>query len=197
MAVPGSYNLICPMCDRETTHKILKGEFRTSKDEVMVDGVVKCKECGHTRKKIIREKTAIDVPLIISWKKDTSKTRVTLLPEEWIHLDDELLVDGSRTKITAIETRERRVSSAQAQDIVTIWTKRFDRAVVKVAVHKGRNTISHHMEVPPEEEFYVNDPIQVGRYNAVIYRIKTTKGVLKRGSARAEDITRIFARMIG
>ncbi len=196
MAVPDSYYLICPICDEETIHKILKGEFRSSQDEVIIDGVVKCKECGHTRKKIIREKTAIDVPLIISWKKETWKTNVSLLPEEWVHVDDELLADNYRTKITAIETEERRVTSAKAEDIITIWTKKFDKTLVKVAIHKGRNTTSYTLEVPPEEEFYVNDPIQVGRYDAVIYRIKTTKGIIKRGAAKAEDITRVFAKMI-
>ncbi len=197
MAVPDSYHLICPVCDKETTHKILKGEFRTSQDEAIIDGVVKCKECGNTRKKTIREKTAIEVPLIISWKKETWKTSVSLLPEEWVHVDDELLVDNSRTKITAIETEARRVKSAKAEDITTIWTKKFDKTLVKVAVHKGRNTISHTLEVPPEEEFYVNDPIQIGRYDGIIYRIKTTKGIIKKGSAKAEDITRVYAKMIG
>lgn len=196
MAIPGSYHIICPICDRETTHKILKGEVRTTDEEIVIDGVVKCKDCGHTRKKTIREKTAIDVPLIISWKKETWKTSVSLLPDEWVHMDDELMVDDNRTKITSIETKERREVSAKAEDITTIWTKKFDRSLVKVAIHKGHNTISQTLEVPPEEVFYVGDPIQVGRHDAVIYRIKTTSGILKKGSAKAEEITRIFAKMI-
>ncbi len=196
MNISGTYNLICPVCETETPHKILKGEVGTSGKEITIDGVVKCEECGHTRHKTIREKTAIDVPLIISWKKETEKTSISLLPDEWVHVDDELLVDGVRTKITAIETEPRRVTKAKAEDITTIWTIKYDKTLVKVAVHKGRNTVSRVLEVPPEEEFYINDPIQVGRYDAVIQRIKTTKGIVKRGSAKADDITRIYAKMI-
>ncbi len=196
MNISGTFYLICPVCETETPHKILKGEVGTSGKEITIDGTVRCDECGHTRHKTIREKTAIDVPVIISWKKETNKSSISLLPEEWVHVDDELLIDGGRTKVTAIETEQRRVSSAKAEDIITIWTKKYDKTLVKVAVHKGRNTISRTLEVPPEEEFYVNDPIQVGRYDAVIQRIKTTKGVVKRGSAKADDISRIYVKII-
>ena len=196
MNISGTYFLICPVCDTETPHKVLKGEIGTSGKEVTIDGVVRCDECGHTRHKTIREKTAIDVPLIISWKKETAKHSISLLPEEWVHVEDELLVNDTRTKVTSIETKERRTNSAQAEDIVTIWTRKYDKTLVKVALHKGRNTISKTLEVPPEEEFFVNDPIQIGRYDAVIERIKTTNGVVKRGSAKADDISRIYAKMI-
>ncbi|MFO7991354.1 MAG: HVO_0476 family zinc finger protein, partial [Thermoplasmata archaeon] len=64
------------------------------------------------------------------------------------------------------------------------------------ALHKGRNTISKTIETPPEEEFFVNQPITVGKHDAVIYRIKTKDDIIKDGSAKAEDIRRIYAKMM-
>lgn len=196
MAVPNHYYLWCPVCEDERKHKILKGEVGTSGKEITIDGVVECQECGHTRHKTIREKAAIDVPVIISWKKESEKTSISLLPDEWVHKGEEFIIDNTRVKVTSLETKGRRKDSAQADDIVTIWTKKHDKSLVKIALHKGRNTISKTIETPPEEKFFVNQPITVGKNDAVIYRIKTKDDIIKDGSAKAEDIRRIYAKMM-
>lgn len=196
MDVPNIYYLQCPNCSKETKHKILKGEVNASGKETTIDGVVKCTECGHTRKKIIREDNAIEVPLIISWKKQTEKESMYLYPDEWVHKGDELIVDGERVKVTSIEQEGKRTDSSKVEDIKTIWTKKHEQSLVKISIHKGRNSISKTLEVPPKEEFYVGDRLEVGNYNTVIHRIKTKDDIVKKGKAKAEEIVRVYAKQI-
>ncbi len=196
MATPSAYYLECPACQKETVHKLLKGTASDKGNEFTIDGVVKCNDCGHTRHKVIREKNAIDVPVIISWKEDSIQNTASLLPDEWLHVGEDFILEGSRVKITSIEVGDKRVDKAKAEDITTIWTKRHDKVRVKVSLHKGTTTLSKILVVPPDDEFYVNNEIQVGKYSAVIHRIKTHDDIIKRGKATAEDIKRLYATVI-
>lgn len=197
MELPGSYYLECPGCGKETLHKILKGEVGTKGEEVTIDGVIKCQDCGNTRHKTIRENSAIDIPVIVSWKDASYKEDLSLYPEEWIHKGDDLLIDGIRVKVTSIELEgNKRVKSAKADDIVTIWTIEHEKELVKVSIHKGRNSVSKTLEAAPEEEFFIGDRLDIGKYDTVIHRINTTEGTIDRGKAKAEDITRIYTKMI-
>lgn len=197
MEAPQSYYLRCPVCEKETQHRILKGDVGTSGEEITIDGVIKCNECGHTRHKTLREKAAIDVPVIVSWKDDSDKKKISLYPDEWVTKGEELIVDGERAQVTSIEQEgNKRVDSSEVGDIETIWAKKHEKVRVKVAIHKGRNTVSETLEVSPDEEFFINDRLEAGKYDTVIYRMKTEDGVVKDGKAVADDIVRIYAKRI-
>jgi len=197
MDIPNSYYLTCPNCDEETEHDILKGEAGTGGKEITIDGVVRCQECGHTRHKVIRESNAIDVPVIVSWKTESKRKKVSLYPDEWVHQGDEFIVDGSRVKVTSLEQEgNKRVSSSKVEELKTIWTRKHEKSLVKVSIHKGRNSVSKTLEVPPEEEFFIGDRLDVGKYQTVIHRIKTDEDTLRKGKARAENIVRIYTKNI-
>ncbi len=200
MKVPNSYYLECSVCGEETLHEILKGELGTKGEEVTIDGIVKCEECGTTEHRTIREKKAIDVPIVVSWKDESNKDKISLYPDEWIHKDDELILDESTVKVTSIAQKKEdgiaRTDSSKVEDIKTIWAKKHDKVRVKVTVNKGRSSSSEILEVVPEEEFYVNDMLEFDKDEAVIHRILTHDGMEKDGKVKAEDIKRIYAKRI-
>ncbi len=196
MKVPNSYYLQCPACQKETLHDILKGEIGTKGEEVTIDGVVKCEDCGNTRHKTIREKKAIDVPIVVSWKGDSEKDQISLYPDEWVHEGDELILDGTNVKITSIEKEEGRTDSSKVEDIKNLWAKKHEKVRVKFTVHKGRSSSSEIHEVAPKEEFYVNDRVEVDGDEAVIHKIMTEDEVKTKGKAVAEEIKRIYAKKI-
>lgn len=196
MKVPDSYYLQCPGCKKETLHEILKGEIGTQGEEVTIDGVVKCEECGNTRHKTIREKKAIDVPIVVSWKGESQKDHISLYPDEWVHKGDDLILDGTNVKITSIEKEDGRTDSSKVEDIENLWAKKHDKVRVKFTVHKGRSSASEVREVVPEEEFYVNDRIEIDGDEAVIHKIMTEEEVKRKGKAIAEDIKRVYAKRI-
>ncbi len=197
MKVPDSYYLQCSVCEKETLHEILKGEIGTKGEEVTIDGVVKCEECGTTRHKTIREKKAIDVPIVVSWKGESEKDRISLYPDEWVHTGDELILDGTTVKITSIEKDdEGRTDSSKVEDIKSLWAKEHEKVRVKFTLHKGRSSSSEVQEVAPKEEFFVNDLVEVDGEEAVIHKIMTEDGVIREGKAIAEDIKRIYTKKI-
>ncbi len=200
MKVPNSYYLRCSVCEEDTLHKILKGEVGTKGKEVTIDGVVRCNECGTTEHRTIREKKAVDVPIIVSWKDDSEKESISLYPDEWIHIGDELIIDDSTVKVTSITQRKKdgtaRTSSSKVEDIDTIWAKKYDKVRVKVTVNKGRSSSSEVLEVVPEEEFHLNSMLEFDKDEAVIHKIMTHDGMIKKGSVKAEDIKRIYAKKI-
>jgi len=196
MKVPNSYYLQCSVCERETLHEILKGEIGTEGEEVTIDGVVQCEECGTTRHKTIREKKAIDVPIIVSWKGESKKDKISLYPEEWIHKGDELILEGTTVKVTSIEKENGRTDSAKVEDIKNLWTKKHEKVRVKITINKGRSSSSKVQEVAPEEEFFVNDRLKIDGDEAVIHKIMTEDEVKRDGKAIAEDIKRIYAKRI-
>lgn len=197
MKVPNFYYLTCPVCGEETKHKILKGEVGDTGEEITIDGVVECTKCGNTRHKVIREKNAIDVPIVVSWKDESDKDNVSLYPDEWVHKGDEFLLDGEKVKVTSLQLEgNKRKDSSKVEDIRTIWAKKHEEVLVKVAIHKGRNTISKTLEVPPEEEFFIGDRLEAGKHNTVIRRIKVEDDVVKKGKAVAENIKRIYTEPI-
>lgn len=200
MKVPNSYYLECSVCGEETLHEILKGELGTKGEEVTIDGIVKCEECGTTEHRTIREKKAIDVPIVVSWKDESNKDKISLYPDEWIHKGDELILGDSTVKVTSISQEKEdgiaRTDSSKVEDIKSIWAKKHDKVRVKVTVHKGRSSSSEILEVVPDEEFYVNDMLEFDKDEAVIHRILTHDGMEKDGKVKAEDIKRIYAKRI-
>lgn len=197
MDMPKKYYLDCPVCEKETEHEIQKGEVGTKGEEVTIDGVFTCSVCGHTRHKVLREKNSIEVPIIISWKNDSSKEWISLYPDEWIHKGGELICDGVRVQVTSIEQGgNRRVDSSKVEDVETVWAKKHEKERVKVTMHKGNNSVSDVLEVVPDEEFFIGDQIKVGKYDAAIHRIKTEDGLVRDGKAVAEDIVRIYSKRI-
>lgn len=197
MKVPNSYYLHCSVCDEETLHEILKGEIGTKGEEVTIDGVVKCEECGTTRHRTIREKKAIEVPIVVSWKDESEKDQISLYPDEWINEGDVLILDGTKVKVTSMETENGRTDSSSVKDIETIWAKKHEQVRVKVTLNKGRNSISRVLEVDPKEEFLVNDRMKIDDEDAVIHKVLTKEGKKERdGIVKAEDIKRLYAKRI-
>jgi uncharacterized Zn finger protein len=90
----------------------------------------------------------------------------------------------------------RRVMAATADEIDTLWVKRFDKVRVKVAINKVHKTLSVDMEALPDEEFIIGDLMQVGREQVVIHYIMTKEGMAKRGSVPAREIVRIYTKAV-
>lgn len=119
-----------------------------------------------------------------------------------IRTGDELLIDDEATgeaypvKITSIEVGDKRVDSAAAEDIKTLWARAIDVVTVKIAVSHRQTTESIEMRVPGENEFVVGEKVRVNNRELRIIRIKIRDGGFKsrRGTAvAAKDIRRIYA----
>lgn len=196
MQAPSALSLYCENCDEQTLHRVVKGNVR-DKNGKTLDLVAKCTICGSIYKGTIKAPSLREVPLIISERADSRKTRVELPEDEVIRLGDELVAGDDTILVTAIETDKKRVESASVSDIDTIWAKIFNTVSVAVSVNRGPRTLSDTIEAIPEEEFYIGDTIMVNNKNCVIHNIMAKNGrMVRRGGLMARDIKKIYAQVI-
>lgn len=194
MKVPDALYLDCPNCGEKTLHKILKGKVQKGKN-ITLDAVVRCSRCKGTHKALVKELGTVPVPIIVSWQEESEKKCIELHPEEEVSVGDEFMLDG-RVIVKSLESEGKRVQKALVKEIDTIWAKKHDRVVVKASLNRGRKSWSRELEVIPEEEFFIGEILTFGKLDAVVHRIKTRNRALKTGSACADEIERIYCKVI-
>ncbi|HIH01378.1 TPA: hypothetical protein HA259_04770 [Thermoplasmata archaeon] len=195
MTTPTSVMVECPSCKEETLHEVLAGRVSGRKAKVL-DSTVKCRTCGRVHHAVMKGEKPVSVPVVISWLTKSNRTDVTLGPEEVVGVDDEIMCDDTPVLVTSIESKGARVKLAKARDIETIWGKRFDKVKISFSVNHHGKTFSDHLIVSPDDEFYVGDIVEVGKREVVIHTIKTDAKTLRKGSALAREIVRVYANIV-
>ncbi|MEZ5335739.1 MAG: HVO_0476 family zinc finger protein [Methanolobus sp.] len=187
--------VVCPSCSPKISvlHDVLKSGQNT---------VVQCQECGDVHPAKIEKVKSFYVKVVIS-KGEESFTKTTLITsEDELAIEDEIIVDDGESDevfpiiITAIESGEQRVKSANASEISTIWGRAIDEVVVKIAVHKGRSTEALEKRVPGGYEFIIGREEHVGKINVRIKKIKIRDSTLESRTGTAVEaklIKRVFA----
>lgn len=183
----------CPNCGDVTEHDILKG--RAGKGNIT--GTFRCSECGRTFSDSIRVPEVLKVKVLFSDGDLTEVTETELESNEILAVDDEFhLDDGRRVRITHLESESgKKGKKFQADKIKALWVKQFDVLSVKVSVNDGRRTYSVRTDAEPEDEFTVGMVLGFEDFDALVHAIKTKERLLKKGTAEAKDITRIYGKI--
>lgn len=169
--------------------------------------VVRCQVCGQVHAAKIEVPKPVNVKVIVS-RRDLSVTCKTELdPEIVLYVDDDIIVDDEETGmvcpviITSIEAGEKRVQSAIATEISTIWGRAIDEVVVKFSAQSGtEKTEVLEKRVPGDYEFTVGEEEKVGNIPLIINKIKVRDGLFrsrKGDVVLAKYVKRIFARKKG
>ena len=195
MAAPSALVLKCESCGTEGPHRVLRGRVG-GKDEIVFEGVVKCSACGVVRSVITREAKPIDVPLVLSWMDRSSRLSIEMGPEEVVAVGEELPLADGRALITAVDAKGRRVQKAKASEVDVIWAKRADKVWVSFSVNMGNRTVARRVLAAPDEEFEVGDIVDLGRERILVHRIRTGHRTLREGSVTAEEIVRVYGRIV-
>jgi uncharacterized Zn finger protein len=187
--IPASMNAECPDCDEETLHKTLKGRFAGKK---RLEMVLKCSKCGKVRTEVLEAVGQIKLKMVIS-RDDVSERTTTELPADWVlHIGDEFKHENERLQVSGIDVNNVKVKSASTREIQILWTKNYDRAKVKVSINHHGRTRSLDILADPEDEFSVESTIEVDGAPVSIHSIKLKDKTIRRGSATARDIVRIY-----
>lgn len=196
MTAPGSIYVECPVCEKESLHRVIKGKVSEKGGVISFEGVVKCSECGNVHNAFIKEEKKMKIRAVLSDGERSSKTFVEAYPDSNIFLYDEFIIDGLPAIVRGIEIEGKRVEMAPARDIKTLWFQRYDRVKVKFSINKKDATVSKSITVSPDEYFYIGDSLKIGHYDVVIHRIKTEWGIVRKGGVRARDIVRVYGKKI-
>ncbi len=191
--LPDTIIFECGECDDFTEHEILKGRF----GKASVSGTFKCVECETVSSTTIRLPEEITVKVLYSDGDETAVTETVLMSDEIVELEDDFFLEsGERVRVTKIETGTgRSAKKAQATKIKSLWVKQFGIIQVKFSVNDKYRTLSAHVEAEPEDIFAVGMMVPFDDFDCFVHAIKTKRRLLRRGSAEAGDITRVYGKI--
>lgn len=191
---PSAVTVACPDCGEQTLHTVLRGTMGTRGEHVTLDATVQCSECGRVHHALVRMAKDVELAAVVSVGAESRRTKVSLPGDDEVSLGEALVVDGVNCKVTGIESKDgRRVDDAAVKEIGTLWVKEFEEIPVGFAINLGHKTITKVIPSPPEREFTIGEEHVFGRLRVTIHAIKTEERLLKRGTAEAGEITRVFA----
>jgi uncharacterized Zn finger protein len=183
----------CPDCGDVTEHKILKAKM----GNFNVNGTFQCKECGRVFSGVIRLPKEFEVKVLLSDGDLTETTQTMLREDEIVAVGDEFdLDDGRHVQITYIELPDgSRKKKVPATEVKALWVKAFGVLMVKVSVNDYKKTYPMLCEAEHDDEFTVGMFMHFDLWDCVIHAIKTKDRLLRKGTAEARDIVRIYAKI--
>ncbi|MDP6156143.1 MAG: HVO_0476 family zinc finger protein [Candidatus Thermoplasmatota archaeon] len=193
--LPDAVYTVCTKCGANTAHEVLKGRVG-KKGGGKLECTLRCTNCDFVHFENMEIPKERDVPLIVSDEENSYRSTISLPENDFLYMDDELLLDEYPVKVTSIELVGKRVMKGLVSDIVTIWAIRYDKVRMGLAINRRATTTSIYFWVPPDEEFSVGDIVNEKGNNVAITKIKTDYGTLKRGTAQASNITRLYGRLV-
>ncbi|MDR0334338.1 MAG: hypothetical protein LBH69_00410 [Methanomassiliicoccaceae archaeon] len=190
--VPGEIYFECPDCDDVTIHDVLKGKMGKSS----LDATIKCQDCGLVRTTTVRFPKKVEVKMIISDGPYSLTTKLALEDDDLLKIGDEFHADDGRlVRISGLEmARGRRVKSARATEITTVWAINFDVIDVKVSINDDRRTFSKTIPSSPDDEFTIGDILSFDDMDCLVHSIKVKDRMMRRGTVEARDITRVYGK---
>ncbi len=183
----------CPVCDSES-YEILKTKGKNTKEVL-----VKCNECGNTFRETIKIPKMVECRIIISKFEESGKKHMKLYPDEILEVGEVLVVDEEEVEITSLENkRGGRVSKSLVSELETIWASSLTGpARVGISIDYHGRILSQKVEVERDFQFAVGDVVKMGR---AVFRIKSMKTItskIRKGSATAEQIKRVYGMPAG
>jgi len=185
----------CPICGSNSI-EVLKSKKETSKTQEIEKLVLKCEECQNVFRETLSYDRPVDYRIIISEHESSRKAFIKIYPDDILSTGEILKVGDESVEITSLENKKgARVNKSLASDLVTIWASSLDilsRIGISIDYH-GR-VLSYKVDVERDFIMAVGDVVKLGDVFFKISSIKTLERKMRKGSAVASVIKRIYAK---
>ena len=183
--------IFCPTCGADTDHTLIKSGQ---------ENLVRCEECETVHSVQVERERLVNLKVIVSSDRESEPYFIKFPAKDVLNVGDELLVDDPArdvvmTQISSLET-DRRVQSAPAGSVKTVWARATDQVPVKISVYRNGKTRSIKISTSGDEIFNVGDARKEQGLRFEIVKIKLRSEGFADGAA-AKDIQRIWGRDIG
>ncbi len=197
VAPPEQVETRCPVCREETPHRVEKGHV--AKGGAAVEGAFTCGTCGHTHQGLVTVPVPVDIPLIVSDDEGRTKPMsVQVVNEEDVRVSDEFEVEESLVEITAIELPDgRRVESAPADRVKTLWGKDITQIKVAFAMNVGPSTRAFEARFDPDESIAIGDKFDLDDEEVEVKQVVTQSGRQRHGRHNVREIRRVWLKSKG
>ena len=182
--------IFCPSCGSDTDHALIKSGQ---------ENLVRCEDCGMVHSLPAERERLVKLKVIVSSEQQSQPYFIHIPAKELLQVGDELLVDDPArdvvmAQITSLET-DRRVESAPAASVRTVWARATDQVAVKISIYRSGQTRPIKISVPGDELFTVGEARSAKGSRYEIVKIKL-RGEGFSDAAEAKVIQRIWGREI-
>jgi len=180
---------LCPTCDEEVGHIILRTKGRGKG----VDHLVQCVVCDGVHTVELRPPKSTEVRFTLSEGSDSRQTVIEVDIDEKFSMGDEFDHDDAVWKITRLELPDATSSKhVSANEVNMVWATRCDLVVVRLTFTEGELSFSDRIICEPNQEFKCGT---IYLHNGERWRIRALhsgRGRTLNGSMKAGNIRRIF-----
>ena len=182
--------IFCPTCGLDTDHALIKSGQ---------ENLVRCEECQTVHSVQTERQRLVSLKVIVSSEQQSQPYFIHIPAKEILQVGDELLVDDPArdvvmAQITSLET-DRRVESAPAASVRTVWARATDQVAVKISIYRSGRSRPIKISVPGDELFTVGEARSDKGSRYEIVKIKL-RGEGFADAAEAKNIQRIWGREI-
>ncbi|MBQ2652041.1 MAG: hypothetical protein IJF83_00650 [Methanobrevibacter sp.] len=186
----------CPICGSDEI-EILNSKQKSSKKKLIEEYLLKCEDCGHVFKDIVSLKKPVPYRLIISEQDKSHKTTIDLSPSDELQKGDVLLSEFGQVEVTSIEIGDTRVNKAKIEDIDTIWANSIEiPARIGFSVDLHGEVDSYKLDLERDFEIAPGDVVKIENHIVKVHVVKTQERKLTSGFAKANVITRVYAKPV-
>lgn len=158
---------------------------------------MRCEECKTIHSVQVERERLVNIKVIVSNDELSEPYFIKIPAKEVLRVGDGLLVDDPAkdvvmTEIASLET-DRRVGSAPAEMVKTVWARATDKVPLKISVYRNGKTHPLKISVAGDEVFEVGEARKVDGFKFVIVKIKL-RGEGFADVAEAKDIQRVWGR---
>ena len=128
---------------------------------------MRCEDCEIVHSVQKERERLVNLKVIVSRDELSEPYLIKIPANEKLRVGDELLVDDPAkdvvmTQIASLET-DRRVDSAPAETVKTVWARATDEVPLKISVYRNGKTHPLKISVRGDEVFEVGEVRKVGR----------------------------------
>jgi uncharacterized Zn finger protein len=182
--------IFCPTCGLDTDHALIKSGQ---------ENLVRCEECGTVHSVQVERERLVNLKVIVSSDRISQPYFIKIPARDVLNVGDELLVDDPSkgvvmAEIASLET-DRRVKSAPAGQVKTVWARATDHVPVKISIYRNGQSRPVKISVAGDEVFEVGEARKAQGHRFEIVKIKL-RGEGFADAAEAKDIQRVWGREI-
>lgn len=185
----------CPACGSNSI-EVLKSKKESSKTQEIEKLILKCKECQEVFRETLTHDKPVNYRIIISENESSRKDFIQIYPDDILSTGEILTLGDEAVEITSLENkRGARVDKSEASDLVTIWATSLDApARIGISIDYHGRVASYKVDVEKDMVIYTGDVIKLDNIFLKVNSIKTEEKKIRKGSAVASFIRRVYAR---
>jgi len=158
---------------------------------------MRCADCGTTHPIQKERERLANVRVIVNRDGLSQPYNVNLPAEDDLRVGGELLVDDQAkdvvlAEITSLET-DRRVETATAREVKTVWARAVDNVTLKVSVYNNGVTRPLSTQASGKDVFERGEVLEMDGIRFQVIKIKL-RGEGFADRAEAKDIVRVWGR---